>query len=121
MPKKSILFIDDYETFRMLTRITLEAAGYEVSTAENGNDAIRRVQEQTFDLIILDLLMPQPDGFELYKKFQGLSVTPRTPVLILTCLGLEAQVQELTQQGAYLLKKDDASEQLVPKVRELIG
>jgi len=121
MPKKSILFVEDNETFRMLARIYLEAAGYQVSTAKDGNDAISRVQKQAFDLIILDLLMPPPDGFEVYRKFKVLSVTDRTPVLILTCLGLEAQVQELLHHGAHLLQKDDVTAQLVPKVRELIG
>lgn len=119
--KKRILSIDDDQPFRMLIRIMLEAAGYEVDSAADGGEAICRVREQRFDLIILDLLMPQPNGFKVFQQLKELSIFSRTPVLILTVLGLESQVQALLQDGAHHLKKDEAPEQLVPKVRELIG
>jgi DNA-binding response OmpR family regulator len=119
--KKRILFLDDDDVNRMLIRINLEHAGYEVDSAEDGEDAISQAQNQSFDLIILDLLMPAPDGFAVFQRFRELSIASRTKILILTVLGLEPQVMELMQQGAHHLKKDDAPEQLVQKVRELIG
>jgi len=119
--KKRILFIDDERPFRMLSRINLEAAGYQVDSAADASEAIACVEEQRFDLIILDLLMPQPDGFKVFQKLKDLKITTQTPVLLLTVLGWEPQVQQLIADGAHHLKKDDAPEQLLPMVKELIG
>lgn len=124
--KKTILAIDDNDVFRMLIRQQLEAEGYEVHSVATGREAIACFEEgrggkDRFDLIILDLLMPQPNGFEVFKHLKELSVTSRTPVLLLTVVGLEPQVQELLEAGAHHVKKDEADEQLVPKIKELIG
>jgi CheY-like chemotaxis protein len=119
--KKRILFIDDERPFRMLSRINLEAAGYHVDSAASGREAIACVEKQRFDLIILDLLMPQPDGFKVFQKFKELKIMNQTPVLLLTVLGLESQVQQLISDGAHHLKKEEAPEQLLPMVKELIG
>jgi CheY-like chemotaxis protein len=104
----------------------LERAGYEVHSVETGKAAIAcfsedRFGKYSFDLIILDLLMPQPNGFEVFRHLKELSVTSRTPVLILTVIGLEPQVQSLLDAGAHHLNKDEAEVQLVTKVKELIG
>jgi two-component system OmpR family response regulator len=124
--KKTILALDDDETFRMLIRQRLENAGYGVHSVATGGEAIECFQDSQFgkngfDLIILDLLMPQPNGFEVFKQLKELSVTSRTPVLILTVIGLEPQVQDLLEAGAHHVKKDEANTQLLPKIRELLG
>jgi CheY-like chemotaxis protein len=58
------MIVDDDETFRRTLGETLARAGYAVSAAENGSDALRLHQQETFDLIITDLIMPEKDGFE---------------------------------------------------------
>jgi CheY-like chemotaxis protein len=123
--KKNILVLDDDHIFRMVMRDLLEEAGYEVHSVATGGDAIACFQDSQFgkhgfDLIILDLLMPQPNGFEVFRHLKELSVTSRTPVLILTVVGLEPQVQEMLEAGAHHVKKDEANEQLLPKIRELM-
>lgn len=119
--KKRILAVDDDLIFRILIRGLLERSGYRVDSVASGEDAIARTQETGFDLIILDLMMPQPNGFEIYKRLKELCVTSRTPILILTVLGLESKIQALLQDGAHYLKKDEARDQLVSKVKEMIG
>jgi CheY-like chemotaxis protein len=124
--KKRILTLDDNNIFRMLIRQRLEGAGYEVHSVEKGGEAIacfdeNRFGKYGFDLIILDLMMPRPNGFEVFSHLKELSVTSRTPVLILTVIGLEPQVQGLLDAGAHHLKKDEAAEQLLPTVKKLIG
>lgn len=119
--KKRILAVDDATIFRMLVRELLERSGYEVESVATGEEAITRAQETHFDLIILDLLMPQPNGFDIFKRLKELCVTSRTPILILTVLGLESKIQALLQDGAHYLKKDEARVQLVSKVKEMIG
>lgn len=124
--KKRILTLDDNDIFRMLIRQRLEGAGYEVHSVETGEEAIacfaeNRFGKYGFDLVILDLLMPRPNGFEVFEHLKELGVTSRTPVLILTVLGLEREVQSLLDAGAQHLKKDEAQELLLTKVKELIG
>ncbi|HEY0174088.1 MAG TPA: response regulator [Pyrinomonadaceae bacterium] len=124
--KKTILALDDDETFRILIRQRLENAGYNVHSVETGVEAIACFQDSQFgkngfDLIILDLLMPRPNGFEVFWHLKELSVTSGTPVLILTVIGLEPQVQDMLEAGAHHVKKDEANTQLLPKIRELLG
>ena len=124
--KKQILAIDDDYFFRMELRKLLEASGYEVESAETGEEAIacfgdNRFKKDRFNLIILDLIMPQPDGFKVFKHLKELSVASRTPILILSVLGLQPKVQALLDEGAHHLKKDDVPELLVTTVKDLIG
>lgn len=121
--KKRILALDDEEILRMVIRDQLEAAEYVVVSVASGIEAMEQAEANPFDLIILDLLMPQPNGFKVFDRLKELSVASRTPILILTVVGLEPQVQELLERGksVHHLSKDNAPEELVPKVRELIG
>ena len=74
-----------------------------------------------FDLIVLDLLMPRPNGFEVFRRLKALSIINGTSILILTVVGLEPQVQALLEEGAHHLPKQEAPTKLVTKVKELIG
>lgn len=118
---KRILLVDDDDIHRMGIRDRLEATGYEVESADRGEEAIRLAENTKYDLITLDLLMARPNGFEVFRSLKELSVTSKTPILVLTVIGLEPQVQELIADGAHYLQKQDAPKQLVTKVKELIG
>jgi DNA-binding response OmpR family regulator len=118
---KRILLVDDNETHRMGLRDRLEATGYEVHSADGGEEALQLAQNMKFHLITLDLLMPQPDGFEVFRRLKQLSVASRTPILVLTVVGLGPRVQEVVEEGAHYLQKRDALSQLVTKVKGLIG
>jgi CheY-like chemotaxis protein len=119
--KKRILIIDDEAIHRTGLRTRLEAAGYEVYSAEGGLEAIELIQKMPFSLITLDLLMPQPDGFEVFRRLKALPMVDSIPILILTVVGLEPQVQALVDQGAQYLRKQDAPQKIVSEVRRLIG
>ena len=119
--KKRILIIDDEAIHRTGLRNRLEAAGYEVYSAEGGLEAIELLQKMPFSLITLDLLMPQPDGFEVFRYLKALPVIDSIPILILTVAGLEPQVQTLVDQGAYHLRKQDAPQKIVSEIRRLVG
>ena len=62
---KTILFIDDEESIRMIFQVALERAGYQVLIAENGKHGLRLLEHQAVDLIIMDIFMPEMDGMEL--------------------------------------------------------
>src|SRR5271154_5075335 len=82
-----LLLVDDDLKLCRLVRQYLEPLGYTVSLAHNGEDGLRAALVGTFDAIILDVMMPQLDGFEVLKRLRAKS---DVPVLMLTGLGEEA-------------------------------
>ena len=83
-----ILLVDDDPGVLMAMSDVLESRGYEVVTARDGEEALENLKEEKPDLMILDLLMPRMDGFEVYKKLQDPSWSDYSnmPILILTAV-----------------------------------
>ena len=92
MAGKRILLVDDDPDIRDVMTIVLESAGYDVSSASNGQECLDRLRQEKPDLLILDLLMPRIDGFAVYKELQspGWSSHKDMPVLIVTSVREEA-------------------------------
>jgi DNA-binding NtrC family response regulator len=83
MPDKNrILVVDDEEALRTVLSTELTSEGYEVSTAADGSEAIDMVKENTYDLVLLDIKMPNVDGFEVLKFVKG--EKPSIKVIMLT-------------------------------------
>ena len=80
--KSRVLVVDDEPSIRLLVQRALELHGFEVGVAADGEEALRKLDESTFDLIILDLMMPRLDGFDVIEKLDGRSAPPK--VLIMT-------------------------------------
>jgi adenylate cyclase len=81
-----VLVVDDEEQNRTLMRDPLEAHGYDVIEVENGISALQKVEEQTPDVILLDLMMPKMDGFEVCRRLKKYWKTAHVPILVLTAL-----------------------------------
>ena len=83
-----ILVTDDDPEMRSAITLLLESQGYQVSTAQNGEEALAKIEKETPDLLVLDLLMPKMDGFEVCKRLNELASTggPQIPVLILSAI-----------------------------------
>ena len=77
-----ILVIDDYEPFRASVKDLLEASGYDVAVAVDGEDGIRQFQLQPFDLVLCDVFMPNKEGMETIRDLRQLSA--RTPIISVT-------------------------------------
>lgn len=86
MKKKRVLIIDDEEDFDYFVKANLEQSGnFEVITATNGKDGIKAASQQKPDLILLDIMMPQMDGFEVLSKLRNInSQARRIPIIMLT-------------------------------------
>lgn len=82
----SVLVVDDEEQNRMLLRDPLEAHGYEVAEAENGEEALQRAAECPPDVVLLDVMMPRMDGFEVCRRLKSKPQTAAIPVLMVTAL-----------------------------------
>jgi len=81
-----VLVVDDEEANRMLLRDPLEAHGYEIVEAENGEQALQKVEQRPPDVILLDVMMPRMDGFEVCRRLKKDARTAPIPVLIITAL-----------------------------------
>jgi two-component system alkaline phosphatase synthesis response regulator PhoP len=84
---KTILLVEDEPTIRTAVRDALRAKGYEVDDTVDGGEALRRCELQDYDLIVLDVMLPGVDGFEVCKRLR--SKGNRTPILMLTARGGE--------------------------------
>ncbi|MBC7286757.1 MAG: response regulator, partial [Armatimonadetes bacterium] len=69
--KKKILVVDDQKHIVRLVQITLEKAGYDVVTAYDGVEALEKVEQENPDMIVLDVMMPRMDGFEVLQRLQA--------------------------------------------------
>ncbi|HIE52413.1 MAG TPA: response regulator transcription factor [Armatimonadetes bacterium] len=104
--KKKILAVDDEKHIVRLIQINLERAGYDVVTAYDGLEALKKVEEEQPDLIVLDVMMPQLDGFETLKRLKANPATAEIPVIMLTAKSQDADVFRGWQAGVdcYLTK-----------------
>lgn len=82
MPSETILVVDDEKSIRLTVAQSLEPQGYEVKTAVNGNDALSRLKEQPFDLLLTDLKMPGVDGMALIE--QAVELYPNLKVIMIS-------------------------------------
>jgi CheY-like chemotaxis protein len=108
MSTVSLLLVEDSEPVIFQMQSVLERAGYHLEVARNGNEALASVESQTPDGIILDLMLPEMDGFEVLERIRAREATAHVPVLILTAKDLSAEelehlnsnnIQQLFQKG----------------------
>jgi len=99
MTGEKILVVDDSEGTRNLCSKILEKEGYAVQTAGNGEEALKLVGENSFDLVVTDLMMPVMDGMELLEQVK--KSNPRIPVIIITAYASVATAVEAIKKGAY--------------------
>ncbi len=84
MEKKKLLIVDDEPDIVKVLKARLELEGFECFTAENGKDAIRIAKENKPSLIILDLVLPEKDGFQINKELKSSQDTKDIPVIVYT-------------------------------------
>jgi len=105
VPKK-ILAVDDEKHIVRLVQVNLERAGYTVITANDGKEALEKVNEENPDLVVLDVMMPYMDGFEVLQNLRRSPATRDIPVIMLTAKAQDADVFKGWQSGVdcYLTK-----------------
>ncbi len=122
MGKKRILLADDEEDIKTVVAMFLEAEGYEVITAFDGLDALEKVRCDKPDLILLDIMMPVLDGFEVCKRLKENEETAAIPVVILSAAAHVESVNRGLKAGAkdYIVKPFEP-ETLLEKIEQFIG
>ncbi len=120
---RRILVVDDSITTRTLEASVLTASGYDVTTAVDGTEAWRLVQEGGFDLVVSDVQMPKMDGLELCKLIRSTPAVASTPLILVTSLDKQEEKMEGLEAGAdaYITKSSFDQETLLGTIRQLIG
>jgi twitching motility two-component system response regulator PilH len=120
MPIKKILIVDDSATVRHFLIETLAKAGYEISSAQTGEDAVRLAQEELPDLVIMDIVMPGMNGYQATRAITKHDATKHIPVLILTSKDMETdRIWAMRQGASEFVSKPIDSDVLIEKVRAL--
>ncbi|MEP7358461.1 MAG: response regulator [Anaerolineales bacterium] len=117
-----ILIAEDERDIRDLIAFTLKFAGYDIVTANNGEEAVQLTRQELPDLVITDVRMPKMTGYEACKLIKADPTTAHIPVVFLSAKGQEAEVQTGLDSGAdeYLLKPF-APDQLTRKVADILA
>jgi CheY-like chemotaxis protein len=121
---KTILFIEDDKPIAEMYARVLEREGYSVEFAYNGNEGLQKAQAKHYDLILLDIMMPEMSGIEVLKLLRGEDGhgSPNTKIVILTNLAQDKTSQEAlkSQADGYIIKADIVPSQLAGIVKKLI-
>lgn len=118
-----ILLAEDDRFLRRAGEVSLKRAGYEVVTASDGEEALQVARAQPPDLLLLDLIMPRMQGFQVLTELKRDPATAGIPVIILSNLGQEYDVQRAMEAGAraYLVKANLSMPDLVRHVAEALA
>ncbi len=118
---KKVLVVDDEPAIANLAKVYLTNRGFSVTTANSGPDALGVVADDPPDVVVLDVMMPGMDGWEVAGKLKGDPVTRHIPILMLTALGFgEESRPEFANIDEYYTKPFDGPT-LVKIVRNLAG
>lgn len=115
-----ILVADDEKDIRRLISFVLQKNGYNVVEAVNGAQAIQIAKTENPDIVLLDVMMPQVDGFEVCRQLRSNPATNKTPILMLSAKSQSSDIMDALLLGAaYYLVKPFTPKDLLEKVSEL--
>lgn len=118
---KRVLAVDDETDIRMIVESLLKSGGYEVDTACDGEDAIMKYNRNKYDLVVLDIMMPKRDGYEVLKEIRSRG-PESAPVIMLTAKATDKDVWKGYEEGAtYYITKPFVNQTFLNIVNYLIG
>ncbi|MDP2951470.1 MAG: response regulator [bacterium] len=119
---KKILFIEDESALQKSMGDSLRREGWEVLSALNGEIGLRQAKTENPDLILLDLILPKMDGFEVFRELKKNKETADIPVIVLTNLEQMEDVEKALELGAktYLVKANYTLSEVVSKIKDIL-
>lgn len=121
--KGKILIIEDDRYISKMYQLKLSLEDYDVQVAENGKQGVDKIKEFMPDIVLLDILMPELDGFEVLKIVKADPATKEIPVLIMSNLGQEDHVEKGMKLGAlgYIVKSQYTPSKVVEKIKSVLA
>jgi len=122
LEKKKILVVEDDRSLQSAIVEMLNQEGYETVSAFDGEEGLAKLSREKPDLVLLDIILPKKDGFELLSQMKSNPETKEIPVLILTNLGEVDKVQKAVALGAtaFMIKADYSIKEVLEKVKEAL-
>jgi DNA-binding response OmpR family regulator len=119
---KKVLLIEDDEFIRDLYKRQLDIGGFFTYAFSNGNDGLKAAQENRYDLILLDIMLPGMNGLDILRNIRQNDATKNTPVIMLSNLGQDEVIKEGFALGAigYLIKASFTPDQIVQEVKNIL-
>jgi DNA-binding response OmpR family regulator len=122
MAKKKVLIVDDEPNIVTALEYLLSKSGYEVAVAENGEEALAAVARAKPDLVLLDVMMPRLNGYEVCRRLRERPEWAGTKIVILSAKGREVDVSKGLSLGADLyVTKPFSNTELVARINALLG
>lgn len=115
---KKVLIIEDDSFLQGLEASKLEKGGYQVITASTGGEAMKKINEPDIDIILLDLILPDFNGFEILVKIKEAEHLKKVPVIVFSNLSEEADINKSKQLGAtdFLIKSNFTLDELIKRI-----
>ncbi len=119
---KKILFAEDEPNLQLILSDVLSGAGYKVLKALDGVEALDILSKESVDLVLLDLIMPKKDGFEVLKEMKANDKIKNIPVIVLTNLEGSSDIEKALSLGAttYLVKANYKLDEVLEKVKHFL-
>jgi len=121
--KKLILLVEDDEFLAELYATKLNLEGFTVALATDGEKGLKMIKDKIPDLILLDIILPKMDGFEILKNIKADKSLKKVPVILLTNLSQKDEIKKGLDLGAndYLIKAHFMPSEVVKKIKQTIG
>ncbi len=121
--KSKVLLVEDDVFMSDLLTQTLARAGFEVANAKTGGEGVKLFQEWHPDIILLDLILPDQNGFEALRQIRRLPGGPEEKVIVLSNLSRETQGEEASRLGVadYLVKSNFSLEEIITRVKSVLN
>jgi DNA-binding response OmpR family regulator len=119
---KKILIVEDDPFLADIYKTRLTAEGFEVVIAEDGEKGLKRLDEENFDLLVLDLVLPELSGFEILEKIKEKERFKNLRILVLSNLSQKEEIQRALDLGVqkYLIKAYFTPSEVVKEIKEII-
>ena len=123
MESKKILLVEDDPFISEMYTTKFEKQGYECALAMTGKEGVAKAKEWMPDIVLLDILIPEMDGFEVLAALKKDTETKKIPVVMLTNLGQKEDIEKGTALGAaaYIIKAHFTPQEVVDKVKSLLA
>jgi len=118
-----ILIAEDEDTLRNVLKDRFESEGWDVFIAKDGEEATDSIKKNSLDLVLLDLLMPKKDGFEVLSEIRSVAELKTLPIIVLSNLGGDEDIKKALALGAndYFVKTQHPMSEVVEKAKAYIS
>ncbi|EKD88845.1 MAG: Response regulator receiver protein [uncultured bacterium] len=121
---KSIIVVEDESFLSKVLAERLEDEGFgRIDVAGNGEEALAKIKQHKPDIVLLDMILPKMNGFEVLEAMQADSVLKKIPVLVLSNLGQDQDIEQAKKLGArdYIVKSNFSLQKVVEKIMSIIS